>query len=257
MIQCAPGAPGDGVIGVEAPEGISEDLWKGVRDARLWSGASDEALAWMARTARLSECAKGDTLFREGEVPSDIAVILAGHARALYDRDGRTLSIETYWPGDVVGAIAALANIGFDNDIEAAESMSVALIPVGAVRDLLSSEPAVAMSVIDDLARRWLAAIALAKRGSLGVPQRIAGYLSELPRTKLGADAYSVEIPVSRIELAALLGTTPETLSRAFHLLEDAELIEAHDRMVIVPSGKALLHYGHADAAVPTGRPAE
>jgi CRP/FNR family transcriptional regulator len=104
------------------------------------------------------------------------------------------------------------------------------------------------MSVIDDLARRWVSALAMAKRSSLDVTQRIAEYLTELPHTRLGGDAYSVEIPMPRVELAPLLGTTPETLSRAFHALEESGLIEAHDRMVIVPSGEALLGYRHADA---------
>lgn len=228
------------------PEGISEELWQGIRGARLWSSASDEALEWLARTAQTAEYAKGDMLFREGEIPDHVGVILAGHARALYGDEGRRLSVETYWPGDVVGPIATLASIGFEADVEAVEQVSVALIPSGALRDLLSSEPGVAMSVIDDLARRWMSAVAIAKRSNLDVTQRIAEYLNELPHTRLGDDAYSVEIPMARVELAPLLSTTPETLSRAFHTLEEQGLIEAHDRMIIVLSGEALLSYRHA-----------
>ncbi|MDR3686800.1 MAG: Crp/Fnr family transcriptional regulator [Coriobacteriia bacterium] len=223
------------------PEGISEELWRGIRGARLWSSASDEALEWLARTARTAEYAKGDMLFREGEIPEYVGVILAGHARALYGAEGHRLAVETYWPGDVIGPIATLASIGFESDVEAVEPLSMALIPAGAIKDLLKSEPGVAMSVIDDLARRWTSALAMAKRSNLDVTQRIAEYLNALPHTRLGEDAYSVEIPMARVELAPLLGTTPETLSRTFHTLEEQGLIEAHDRMIIVPSGEALL----------------
>ena len=228
------------------PEGISEELWQGIRGARLWSSASDEALEWLARTAQTAEYAKGDMLFCEGDIPEHVGVILAGHARALYGDEGHRLAVETYWPGDVIGPIATLANIGFESDVEAVEPLSLALIPVGAIKDLLNSEPGVAMSVIDDLARRWVAALAMAKRSNLDVTQRIAAYLSELPHTRLGEDAYSVEIPMARVELAPLLSTTPETLSRAFHTLEEQGVVEAHDRMIIVPSGEALLGYRHA-----------
>jgi len=228
------------------PEGISEELWQGIRGARLWSSASDQALEWLARTAQTAEYAKGDLIFREGDIPVHVGVVLAGHARALYGDEGHRLAVETYWPGDVIGPIATLASIGFESDVEAAEPLSMALIPVGAIKDLLSSEPGVAMSVIDDLARRWVSAVAMAKRGSLDVTQRVAEYLSELPHTRLGEDAFSIEIPMARVELAPLLGTTPETLSRAFHTLEEQGLIEAHDRMIIVLSGEALLSFRHA-----------
>ena len=119
--------------------------------------------------------------------------------------------------------------------------MTAAQVPIDAFRDLLSSEPAVALSVIDELARRWVGAVAMTKRNAIDVPSRVAMYLSELPKTPLGNDSYAVEIPVARVELAALLNTTPETLSRAFHTLQQRGLIESHDRMIIVPDGKALL----------------
>jgi CRP/FNR family transcriptional regulator, dissimilatory nitrate respiration regulator len=243
------------VVGVVAPQGISEALWQSVREARLWSSASDEALEWLARTARVVDFPKGTLFFREGEIPDDVGLLLAGHARALYEHDGRTLAVETYWPGDVVGSIPALAGIGFESDIEAVEQVNMALIPVGALKDLLASEPSVAMSVIDDLARRWVSALAMAKRGNLGVSHRIADYLIELPHQRLGEDAFSVEIPVARVELAPLLATTPETLSRAFHALEELGLIEAHDRMIIVPSSAALLGYRNAESS--TSLPSE
>jgi len=235
---------------MSAPEGIREDVWTAVRGAALWRDASDESIAWLAQLATVEEYEKGSLLFREGELAEYIAVVVTGHARAIYhssSTDGRDVVIATFWPTDVIGSVAALGDVPFESDVEAVEPLTVAVIPFDAFSEMLHAEPSVAMSVIRELALRWFQAIDIMKRNAVDVNTRIAQYLSELPRTVLGPDAYSVDIPTPRAELAALLGTTPETLSRAFHQLQDDGLLESHDRMIIVPDAAALLAgVGHA-----------
>jgi DNA-binding transcriptional regulator YhcF (GntR family) len=43
------------------------------------------------------------------------------------------------------------------------------------------------------------------------------------------------------VELSARLGTVPETLSRAFHALQDEGIIESRGREVVVLDREALL----------------
>jgi CRP-like cAMP-binding protein len=221
-------------------EGIPVELWSALRSARLWREASDEAVEWLARVTTLADYEKGEVLFREGTCPSQVAVIVTGHVRGVYTADGHSVVLETSWPGDVIGAVAAFGQVPFECDIEAAEDVTVALIPLGTVKDLLATEPAVAMSVINEIALRWVSAVNVNKRNASDVVSRVVSYLADLPRIRLGGPAYAVEIPMARVELAGSLGTTPETLSRAFHALQDDGLIESHDRMIIVPDGEML-----------------
>ena len=199
-----------------APEGIREDVWDALRSARLWRDASDEAVEWLARVAEIVE-----------------------------------VVVETNWPSEVIGSVAAFGEMPFEADIESVEDATIALIPLGTIKDLLATEPAVAMSVIGEIARRWVSVVNANKRNSVDVVSRVIAYLEELPRTRLGAAAYSVEIPMARVELAALLGTTPETLSRAFRSLQDEALIESHDRMIIVPDGEQLSAKNVAERPAP------
>jgi CRP-like cAMP-binding protein len=229
---------------MSAPEGVREDVWTAIRSAALWRDASDEAIGWLAQLAIVEEYEKGSNLFIEGEAADYIAVVIKGHARAIHHSEGpesRDVVITTYWPADVIGSVAALGEIPFESDVEAVEALIVALIPFEAFAEMLRAEPGVSMSVIQELARRWAEAVNVTKRNAIDVHSRVAQYLAGLPRTPLGSDAYAVEIPIPRTELAALLGTTPETLSRSFHSLQDDGLIETHDRMIIIPDGKALL----------------
>lgn len=223
-----------------SPEGVREDVWRAVRAARIWRGASDDTVAALAKMAKLTEYRKGAVIFVEGSIPERIGVIVAGHARASHSGEGRSITVETFWPGDVVGAVSAISELPYETDIEAAERLTVAFIPVEALKALIVTEPAVAMSVINEISRNWVNAVNVSKRNSLEVHSRIASYLMDLPRTPLGGQSYSVQIPVSRVELASLLSTTPETLSRAFHSLQEEGVLESHDRMIVVLQGDEL-----------------
>ena len=227
-------------VAVSAPDGIREDVWRAMRAARLWRDASDEAVQSLASEATLAEYNKGAIVFAEGSTPDVIGVIVEGHALSLTASEGHPVAMETYWPGDVVGSVPAVSAIPFETNIGAAENLTVALVPADSLKALIATEPAVAMSVINEISRRWVDAVNLNKRNAGDVVSRVASYLCELPRTNLGGSAFAVEIPTTRVELAASLGTTPETLSRTFHSMQKDGLIESHDRMIIVLDGEAL-----------------
>jgi len=212
-------------------------VWDALRSALLWREASDEAVEWLARVAEIAEFKRGEILFAEGTCPEHVAVIISGHVRGVHASDGRYVVVDTNWPGEVIGPVAAFGEVPFEADVEAVEDATVALIPVGTIKDLLTAEPAVALSVIGEMARRWVSVVNSNKRNASDVTSRVVSYLEELPRTWLGGGAYSVQIPMARVELAALLGTTPESLSRACRSLQDEGLIESHDRMIVVHDG--------------------
>lgn len=220
--------------------GIREDVWRAMRAARLWRDASDPTVESLAREASIVEYDKGAVVFSEGETPDRIGVIVDGHAISMTSSEGHPIAMETYWPGDVLGVVSAVSGIALETDIEAAVDLTVALMPTESLKSLIATEPAVAMSVINEISHRWADAVNVNKRNAGDVISRVASYLAGLPRTRLGGSAYAVEIPTTRVELAASLGTTPETLSRAFHSLQEQKLIESHDRMVIVLDGDAL-----------------
>jgi len=75
------------------------------------------------------------------------------------------------------------------------------------------------------------------------VPARLAGVLLELP-AKAGAD--TVVLKQTKRQLAAQIGTIPETLSRAFKKLSALGLIEVTGREIAIldPEGLADLAEG-------------
>jgi CRP-like cAMP-binding protein len=224
-------------------EGIRGSRWEGVfRGAGFWRDASEVALDNLVDQAVIQRCRKGEVLFSEGSIGDRALVILQGYIRGVhYETTGHVVVLEVLGPGDVVGVISAFAEAPFEGDVEAGAGTVVAVVPVTAIEELISSGPEVAMSVVRSMARRWVAVVSAAKRNATTVPSRLARYITELPRTRLGPSSYSVQIPTKRVELAATLATSPETLSRSFHRLRDEGLIEDAGRKVTVLDDQ-LLH---------------
>jgi CRP-like cAMP-binding protein len=215
----------------------------------MWAPASDEDVEWLARVAEIRDFDRGDLIFHEGSHPDDVAVVVDGHARSVHNAEGRLIVVDTIWPGEVIGAVSALSNLAFETDVEAVEPTTMALFPVTMLEDLIKSNSGVALGVIKELAERVTSAVRLSKRHSVDVITRVAQYIAGLTRTHLGGPAYAVEIPIPRVELAAILGTTPETLSRAFNQLRQEGLIEGQDRIIIVPDGETLLARHEGDGS--------
>jgi CRP/FNR family transcriptional regulator len=62
------------------------------------------------------------------------------------------------------------------------------------------------------------------------VPGRLAAYLIYVADEQGGAD--SISLNISKGQLASLLGTIPETLSRMFTRMSNQNLIEVKDRTI-------------------------
>lgn len=217
-------------------EGILGSRWEPVfRAVPFWADASEKAVSRLASESVVHKCRKGEILFPEGSVCDRVLVILQGQVRGVhYETTGHVVVLEVLAAGDVVGSISAFSDTPFEGDVEAGAGTVVAWLPVSALEELICSGPEVAMSVVRAMARRWVAVVSAAKRNATTVPARLARYLGALPRTELGAGTYRVELPTKRVELAATLATSPETLSRAFHRLRSEGLIEDAGRSVTV-----------------------
>jgi len=216
--------------------GIRGSRWESAfRNAPFWRDASEAALDALAAQAVVHGCRKGEILFREGTIADRILVVLQGQVRGVhYETSGHVVILEVLGAGDLVGTVSTLAEAPFEGDVEAGADTVVAWLPFSAIEELIVSGPEVALSVVKSMARRWVAVVSAGKRNAATVPARLARYLAELPRVELSASSYRVRLPTTRVDLAATLATSPETLSRAFHRLREEGLIEDAGRAVTV-----------------------
>jgi len=228
-----------------------DELLDTLRACRLWRGATEAAVAELARHARIERFTRGAVIATEGEQADRFAVIVTGKVKVLHVApDGRELTFETLEATEPVAAVAALAGARQPASIRAATDVTLAWLPRASLLELIESQPAVSRAMIADLARRVVNFTAVATALSLDVPSRLAGYLFQraLSQGVATTEGLSVEIGMSKTELASSLGTVPETLSRAFARLRDDGVLEVRGNEVLVRDFATLARLGSGEA---------
>jgi CRP/FNR family transcriptional regulator len=229
------------------PQDIRPDALAALRGCRLWRDASDAAIEALAARATVRDVARGTLLASEGDPADSFGVIVTGKARVYYlGADGRQITFETIEATQPLAAIAAMAGSRYPAHIETSTPATVAWLPKEALFELLEREPGVAKTIIADLASRLVNLTTVIQTLALDVPSRLAAYLFQrsLASGRATERGLEIDLGMPKGELAAALGTVPETLSRAFARLRDQGIVEVHGRNVTVLDVRALAAMG-------------
>lgn len=178
---------------------------------RLLPAADRERLAGQAEVRRTS---RGTLVFLEGEEAAGIFLILAGRVRIVRSsEDGREQVLHEERAGSTLAEVPVFAGGGYVGSAVAVEDSVVLFVPRPALEAALARHPASATEVIRILAGRIRKLAEVVEDLSLrDVTSRTAGYL--LREMQRESDAI-VQLPPTREELAAHVGTVREQASRA------------------------------------------
>lgn len=110
-------------------------------------------------------------------------------------------------------------------------------VPAAEFRAAAAADPGLMRAAVEQMARHWrLMVDQVLDLKTRDATQRAARFLLRRMASATGA----VELPEPRAAIAARLGMTPESLSRALHGLEAAGVLRLHGRRVDVPDRAAL-----------------
>jgi CRP/FNR family transcriptional regulator len=113
------------------------------------------------------------------------------------------------------------------------ESSRLFFFPKKAFVELIHANPSLAMNMLASLSQRLKQFSYLIEALSLKeVPGRLASYLLYLSDKNGSIDEFDLDIAKS--QLASLLGTIPETLSRIFTKLSQKELISINGPKIMI-----------------------
>ena len=219
---------------------LQQELVGILREASLFSGLDEAAALEMVRHGRLRLFASGQTIFLQGDAARGLHVIVHGRVKVFKSSaQGRAQTLMIMGPGEPVGEVAALSGESFPASAETLETTETFYIPRDAFIELIRSQPEVALRLLAALSARLRAFTSLIEDLSLkGVSERLAAYLLSL--VPEGGATGALDLGISKGELAAAVGTVPETLSRAFQQLTRAGAVETKGRRVVIKD-RALL----------------
>ena len=229
----------------EAPEILSNiPLFKGLPKVQLQD---------LARIAADKHFAKGQTVFSEGDEGNGFYVVVDGLVKIFkLSIDGKEQILHIFGPGEPFGEVPVFAGQDFPAHAEAIAESRLLFFPREAFTALISENPSLALNMLALLSMRLRHFTVQVEQLSLKeVPGRLAAYLLYLSDKKGGKA--SVDLNISKGQLASLLGTIPETLSRIFARMMQQGLIEVEGRRINMTdrSGLEALAMGEKPLAGP------
>jgi CRP/FNR family transcriptional regulator len=170
---------------------------------------------------------RGQTIFSEGDDGDGFYVVASGRVKVFkLSHEGKEQILHILGAGEPFGEVPVFAGEHFPAHAEAMEETRVFFFPRAAFVELIKKNPSLALNMLAMLSRRLRRFTVLIEDLSLKeVPGRLSAYLLYLSEAKNKTDNLTLDI--SKAQLASLLGTIPETLSRILARMSAEELIQS------------------------------
>jgi CRP/FNR family transcriptional regulator, anaerobic regulatory protein len=225
---------------------------------KLLSSLSEEVRATLLSLAEVRDVVPGTVIVEDGAVVHEIGYVIDGTLAMIQNIDhSRKHIIGFLVPTDIYGRLFDGPN---SYRIEALSDTRILSFPRAPFEAFLRQHPETErvflVHLLDemDAAREWLLLISGRK-----VINRAASFLTILIRRKKSVDPHHphlVHLSLARKDLAHYLGTRPESLSRAFHELQDMgilRIIDANSFEILDP--EALADISGEDLMVTEAKP--
>ena len=206
----------------------------------LFEGLPTEQTEALAAIAVEKTFQRGENIFFEGD--KGIGFYMVGEGRVKIFKvsfAGKEHILHIFGPGEPFGEVPVFHGQPFPATAEALEKTATLFFPRDAFVLLVEANPSLALNMLAVLSQRLRRFAGQIESLSLKeVPARLAGYLLYLSHEQ--GESEEVELDISKGQLASLLGTIPETLSRIFGKMSDEGLIQVNGRKISLLNRVAL-----------------
>lgn len=192
----------------------------------LFHGLSLRDQTDIARVARPTRLADGELIYAAGSRTAQLMVVHTGSLKiSRTDPDGREQILRVLGPGDFFGESALLTGARPDHHATALEAGSMCVFRHADLDRLIRAHPSIGFKMLEAVSRRLAdTENRLVSVISGDVSSRLADYLLSLP-ARPGDEGMTVRLPLAKKDVASLLDTTPESLSRQLRRLSDSGVI--------------------------------
>ncbi|MFC1832055.1 Crp/Fnr family transcriptional regulator [Thermodesulfobacteriota bacterium] len=213
-----------------------------IKSTSLFEGLSGEEVETISKLIFEKKYGKGETIFFEGDEADGFYIVSSGQIKVFkMNPMGKEHILHIFGPGEPVGEVPVFSKQPFPANAEALVKSSTLFFPRKDFVALIENNPSIALNMLAVLSRRLRQFATQIENLSLKeVPARLAGYLLYIAKEQKNEGV--VELPVSKGQLASLLGTIPETLSRIFARMSDEGLIQVEGRSITILDRQGLMN---------------
>ena len=206
----------------------------------LFQGLPVHELAEIEKIAIEKSYGKDETIFFEGDEGTGFFMVLEGRVKIFkMSLQGKEQILHIFGEGEPFGEVPVFHGQPFPASAETLLKSRLLYFPRKEFIDLVTRSPSIALNMLAVLSMRLRRFTVQIENLSLKeVPARLASYLLYLAEEQGRADR--VELAISKGQLASLLGTIPETLSRIFAKMSEEGLIEVQGRTILLLDREGL-----------------
>ena len=211
-----------------------------VENSPFFQAAGAAAMADVLRPSFTQLLPRGATLFEQGDEPDFLHMLLEGSVglQAGVDGSGHTM-VELFGSGELFLAPAVMLRLPYLASAIALTEVRVLMIPAEVFRDGVSRSLDLSRATNQLLARHWRLMVDQVVDLKLrSAEDRVARFIAR--RVSEEAGAGNAFMPEPRTAIAARLGMTPETLSRALAGLEQKGKLQRSPEGATVADRTAL-----------------
>jgi CRP/FNR family transcriptional regulator len=211
---------------------MGTDIRQLIANVLFFKGLSEDELESIRQIASERTYQRNQLVFGDGEEGNGFFLVVTGKVKVFkMSPEGKEQILHILGPGEPVGQVAVFAGASFPANAQAITDSRLLFFPRRAFVALIQARPTLALNMLAILSNRLREFTVQIENISLKeVPARLASYLLYLSDEQEGAER--LQLNISKAQLASIIGTIPETLSRILNRLSVKNLIRVNGREI-------------------------
>jgi len=211
----------------------------------LFRDLSEPDLGTLALSLRTRRYRRGEVIFHQGDPGDSLHIILSGRVKiSSPSESGVEAILTTLRPGEFFGSLALLDGAPRSASATAVEATETLILPRDRFRQLVNDSPEIRDHVFGELARELRRlTYHVEELHFLDIAGRLAAQLARLAEAQgiAGRDGeIRLEGPITQGELAAMVGSTRQSVNKLLGYLTDDGLIRQERDSIVVRDLAAL-----------------
>ena len=193
--------------------------------SQLFGGLPEEHIVEIEKIAVDKHYNKGDIIFYDGDEGAGFYLVVAGSINVYkLSPEGKEQILHIVKEGDTIGAVPVFSGKSFPANARAISKSHLLFFDRNKFIQLITNKPSLTMNILALLSMRLREFTIQVENLSLKeIPGRLAAYLLYLAQEQGNKDL--IKLTISKVQLANLLGTGPESLSRVLGNMKTKKLV--------------------------------
>lgn len=205
---------------------------------------ADASLADLDRIAHATSFPEGAVIFVEGQVPRGVYVLCQGRMKMMTtNRDGKTLIMRIVQPGEILGLQSMITGKPYELTVETLQPSQLAFIHRADFLRFIKEHGDACLHVAQQLSNECLSAYEMVRSIGLShsVSEKLARLLLQWCRDRgVSEGSIRLKISLTHEEMAQLIGTSRETVTRTLGELKRKRILELTGSTLLIRNRMAL-----------------